>query len=54
MLEVALTDAVCGRFSGGEHLDAWRTLAEVLPPPVRERCEAIALWCDLGLPRDIA
>lgn len=54
LLEVALTDTVCGRFSGSEHLDAWRTLAEVLPPPARERAEAMVLWCDLGLPRDIA
>lgn len=54
MLEVELTDAVCGRFVGQDYLDAWRTLTEVLPPPARDRCEAMVLWSDLGLPRDIA
>jgi hypothetical protein len=54
MLEVDLTDGVCGRFAGPDHRHAWRTLAQVLPPPARERCEAMALWSDIDPPRDIA
>ena len=54
LLEVELTDGVCGRFTGSDHLDAWQTLADILPPPARDRCEAMVLWSDLGLPRDIA
>jgi hypothetical protein len=54
MLEVSSTDDVLSRLTDPQHLAAWQTLAEALPPPARERAESMVLWCDPALPRDIA
>lgn len=54
LLDVALTDRVRGRLATRDQLQAWQTLAQVLPPPASDRCAEMALWCDASQPPDLS